>query len=84
MFPSIVFCAVLGWFIGVHAPFILILILGIVSGFGVLRGEGLGSIAIFLGVSAPFIVGMLLGSLIYGDLGGIITTLDFKYLFTGE
>lgn len=84
MFPSLLICAIIGWFLGVHVPWWVLIVVGVGSLFGVSKSEGLGGIALLLGMAAPLIVGMLLGSLIYGDLGNMGSVINFKYLFTGE
>jgi len=82
MLISAIVFAIIGWFIGVHAPwYIVIVSCGcIVAAF--LNEEGLEGIFLVYG-GGCLVLGMLLGGFIYGDLSNAWSAVDFKYLLTG-
>tara|TARA_Y100001956_G_scaffold48961_1_gene47597 strand:- start:2804 stop:3058 length:255 start_codon:yes stop_codon:yes gene_type:complete len=82
MLISAILFAIIGWFIGVHAPWwgVLLSLACIIA--AVLNEEGLEGIFLIYG-GGFLVVGMLLGGFIYGDLSNAWAAIDFKYLLTG-
>ena len=76
---------ILGWTLGVHAPWFICLSLCVVLIVLVSRDKAsLEDVLTGAMIGLPFCAGMLLSSLIYGDIGTLVTTIDFKWIFTGE
>ena len=82
MLISVIVFATIGWFIGVHAPWWVVLLFWICIVIAVIKQEGLEGIFV-LYAGGCLVLGMLLGGLIYGDLPNAWSAINFKYLLTG-
>ena len=82
MLISAIAFVIIGWFIGVHAPWWIVLL----SWAGVVitahKQKGLEGIFVLYG-GGCLVLGMLLGGFIYGDLSNAWAAINFKYLLTG-
>tara|TARA_Y100001956_G_scaffold76448_1_gene85604 strand:- start:513 stop:767 length:255 start_codon:yes stop_codon:yes gene_type:complete len=79
---SAIVLAIIGWFIGVHAPWWGVLLSWIVISITAHKQKGLEGILVLYG-GGCLVLGMLLGGFIYGDLSNAWEAINFKYLLTG-
>ena len=82
MLVSAIVFAIIGWFIGVHFPWWVVLLSWVVIAIAAHKQVGLEGIFV-LYVSGCLVLGMLLGGFIYGDLSNAWEAINFKYLLTG-
>ena len=82
MLISVIVLAIIGWFIGVHAPWWVVVLSWVCIVIAVLKEEGLRGIFLVYG-GGCLVLGMLLGGFIYGDLSNAWAAINFKYLLTG-